>query len=109
MIGGDQPEGAEAPENEGVRDAGEWPLRDHLGLEHDLPQEFPDAPHHRVQVKIRRRARIMDYRQHGAEAPPEQTGGGGHQKEENEPFGPGADVHVRSLNVACGVADAPLE
>jgi len=43
MVDGDQTEREEAPINEGVGQAGERALLDHLALQHHLPHEPADA------------------------------------------------------------------
>src|ERR1019366_6075083 len=89
--------------NEGVRQAGEWALLDHLALQHDFPEKLPDPRPQWRYLEIRRGARTADHLQDLAEAPPEQGQGGEKNSGEYRPFQPRCVGHMKSvLNVTCG-------
>src|SRR5581483_59248 len=60
VIQGDQREGAESPEDEGMRKSGKRPLLDDLALRHDFPKELADARTQRRDGEIRRLARASN-------------------------------------------------
>ena len=60
VIQRDQREGQKSPEDEGVREAGQRPLLDHLPLQHDFPEKLPDPRPQRRQLEIRRGARTAE-------------------------------------------------
>ena len=53
MVDGDQREGAKAPEDECVRDAGQRPLSDDFPLQHHFPEKLPDARAEAAQARNR--------------------------------------------------------
>ena len=53
MIDGDKPESAEAPKDEGMSQANEWAIANHLGLQDNVDDKFSDAPGNRSKRKMR--------------------------------------------------------
>jgi len=76
MVQRHQREGAEAPEDERMGQAGQRAVPDHPGLEKDLGQEGADPRRQGAQTKIRVRLRAKNRGQNPAETEPEQGAGG---------------------------------
>ncbi len=89
MVQGDESEGEEAPEDEGVGDAGEGALLDDLGLAEDFPDEVPDAAADWEKTEAGIAARVSDLVNDEAEALPEEGGRGEEEGDEEELFGEG--------------------
>ena len=62
VIQRDQREGAESPEDEGVREAGQRPLADHFALQHHFPDEIRRRVAERPKLKIGVRLGCADAR-----------------------------------------------
>ena len=108
VVDRDQRERAEAPEDEGVRQARQRPLPDHLPLQHHFPQELADARAERRDLEIRRFARAdrMIFRTF-AEPPPEQRQRGNQDHGEAPPVPPTMRRSCR-FSFDCNMAgDAP--
>ncbi len=84
MIQGDQGECQKSPEDEGVGQAGKWPLLNHLGLAEDLGEEVPGAAAHVSQVKARVFFGLEDLVENGAKTAPEEQAGNDRQGGEDE-------------------------
>ncbi len=95
MVDGDQAERAEAPEDEGVGDAGKRALPDDFGLADHFPKECPGALVDVAEVEVRVALRSPDALPHIAEAKPEAVGGGGHQGGEQRGLNAGQLYHKR--------------
>src|SRR5262249_41210109 len=77
VIEGDQREGEEAPEDEGVSDAGDGPLGDDFGLKKDFPDEIGDAPREIAEGETGIRFCGRDDRGDSAETSEKKPGRGG--------------------------------
>ncbi len=79
MVQGNEGEGAESPEDEGVGQAGKRALADHFGLAEDFPEEIPDALADGEEMEGGVFLRLQDFVQDNAETTPEEVGGGDDQ------------------------------
>src|SRR5260370_14827606 len=78
VVDGDEREGAESPEDEGVRESGQRALADHCALQQHFPDEVANAPSGRLQSKFRILLGAQDGSPDFAESQPEaesRTGG----------------------------------
>ena len=90
----DQPESAESPENEGVRDAGEGALLDDFRLQEDFGKEIPDSLAEGLKGEAWVGFGGLDYADDFSEAPPEALGGGGKKDQEDQDFYKGWRGHL---------------
>ena len=95
MIESDQCEGAEAPEDEGVRESGKRTLADDLRLGCNFNQELPDARSDRIQIEIGSGARAFYDIEDALKTTPEQRGRCGEEEKKNAAFQPRWICHMR--------------
>jgi len=93
VVHGDQCETAKAPEDEGVREAGQRPLPDDLPLQQYFPEELAGTGSERVYVKIGSGTGAADDVHHLAEAYPEQRQRGAQHHQQQDPVDPGWMKH----------------
>jgi len=89
VVGGDEGEGEESPEDEGVGDAGGGSLLDDFGLAEDLPEEEPDAAAEGVEGEVFVLFCAEDVFQDGEEAVEEEAAGEGYCEEQQGDLGGG--------------------
>ena len=85
MIEGDEGEGAESPEDEGVGEAGQGAFADDFRLADDLPEEVPDAAAE-SEVEAGILFRFEDAVENEAETSPEERGGSDDERCEEQFF-----------------------
>ena len=71
MVQRNQPEGAERPEHQGMRQTRKRPLANHLRLQQHLPDKVPHPLADREEMKIRISLRLQNFSEDRPEAPPE--------------------------------------
>ena len=87
MVEGDEGEGEEAPEDEGMGEAGEGPFADDFGLAEDFPDEVADARAEGEEMEVGVATGGADFGDDEAEAPPEEVGAGEDERDEEELLG----------------------
>ena len=95
MVERDQGEGAEAPEDKGVGEAGERALADDFGLAENFPEEIPDAAAEGEEVEASVFFRFEDFVENHAEAAPESGGGGCDENDEKQFLREGEVLRLR--------------
>jgi hypothetical protein len=73
MMEADQDEAAKSPEDQGMRQAGQRPLTNHLPLQHNFPKKLPEAGAEREELETGVRAGPAQDVRHLSKTPPEQT------------------------------------
>src|SRR5450631_3334458 len=99
MVEGDERKGAEAPKDEGVREARNRSLTNHLCLAEDFPKEVPRTAPNGKEAKVSVFFGANDSLEDGAKSPPEKHGGNDGQNGKEELFPEGK---VLRLSQGCG-------
>ena len=86
MVESDEGEGAESPEDEGVRETWEGPLADDFGLTNDFPEEVPHALTDGGDAEVRIFFGMKDAAENRGEAAEEDCGRGDDEGEKKELF-----------------------
>ena len=104
-----RPKCAEAPEHEGVRQARQRALANHLALQQHFPHELPDARPEGPKLKIGISARAADDIHRFAEAKPEKRSGDAQQYRQDRNLQPGWVDHAVTFECSTAVPGSPLQ
>ena len=107
MVEGDEGEGEESPEDEGVGDAGERALADDFGLAEDFPDEVADAPGDGVERPAEVFAGGEDVAEDRGEAEEEERCGGGDEEQQQNDFDGGEVLRFGEIHTGHHTARQP--